>query len=317
MVDAPNWERFAQGVAAGIARGCVDDAVILAWSERGFVQYMQEAGSITVQVSDPDVAPLSEQQRHTLASDGWDPPGSDFGPLWTREVRWRPDPVLFDEFAQMITVVLRDVIALPSPAQLRVEAFNVIGGERFELPFTGVEYDKAVLDAQLRLADLRLHESAAAFLIGRQGLDAQTVAVVARAAGRRPTRTDAGEYFVDRVLYVDGDDPHLLVWSHVGPSGRTGSRLVPPHPPVDGPFIRAEQGSAVYVRDLLQRNKSFAAALRANPALHERVRALLGTGRADVVRAACVGVDSTGAVTVTAMKLAPHEIDVPTLRLAA
>ncbi|GIE87980.1 TY-Chap domain-containing protein [Actinoplanes regularis] len=312
---SPSWETFRRGLAAGIGRGCIDDAVILAWDELGFVQFIQGDDTIDIQVSDNKALPLDARQRAALVAAGWDPPGGGFGPLWSREVRWRPDHQMFDEVAQLITATLQEAIGLRSPADLDIKAFSTYSGDDFELPVTPGEYERAASDVELRLADVRLHDATAAFLIDKEGLSARTVAVPARAADRRPTHADAGEYFLDRVLYVDGDDPHILVLSHVGPSGLTGSRLVPPRPGVDGPFIRAEQGSAPYLRYLLQRNVTVAAALAADPELCERMSALLRTGRADVIRARRVAVDSSGSVTVTTMRLAPQDVDVPTLRL--
>ena len=71
------------------------------------------------------------------------------------------------------------------------------------------------------------------------------------------------------------------------------------------------------MRGLLQRNKAVAAALAADPELYERMTALLSTGRADAVRAQRIAVDAAGVISVFPMPLAPHEMDVPTLRLPA
>ena len=317
--DEIGWETFTEGLAAGLGENRVDDAVISSYGERRsaqYIQYLQNVDTITLEVSNFRAAPLTQQQRVVLAVLGWEPPARGPDANWTKTLPWQPDPHLLDATAQMIVGVLRDVLAVPAPQNLRIEAFNVATGEAFWLPFTGLEHQRAVADAALRQADLRLHEAAATYVIEKQGLDARVVAVLTMAADRRPNRADAGEYFVDRILYVGGLDPHILVWSHIGPSGRRGSRLVPPHPPVDGPYIRAEQGSAAYVRDLLQRNRALTEILDTDHDVRDLMNAALATGRHAAVRAASIAVDASGVITVTGMVLPPHVIDVPTLHLS-
>jgi len=85
----------------------------------------------------------------------------------------------------MIVGVLCDVLAVPAPQRLRVEPFNVTTGEAFWLPLTSLERQRASADGALRQADLRLHESVAAYLIKKQALDARAVAVLTMAADRR------------------------------------------------------------------------------------------------------------------------------------
>ncbi|MEU8663215.1 TY-Chap domain-containing protein [Actinoplanes philippinensis] len=315
-IGTHDWDTFEQGLALGIARACVEDAVIFAWHNLGFVQFHQGDDYLHVEVSDNGDLPLTARQRETLAAAGWNGPGSGFGPMWTQDLHWRPHRDFFDAAARLITGVLRDVIAIKSPADLDVKAFNVLEHDDFVLPILGDEHQRGTADVALRLADIPMHEAVATFLIAQDYPAARTVAVPARAADHRPSADYAGEYFLDRVLYVDGDDPHILVWSHVGPTGRTGSRLVPPHPDPSGRWVRASQGSAHYVRDLLQRNKTIGAALAADPDLHERMTALLRSGRPDVVRAYRVTVDAEAAVTVGRHRLAPEVLDVPTLQLA-
>jgi hypothetical protein len=279
---------------------------------------MQNIDTVTLHVrDDPDNAPLTEPQRATLTAEGWQPPGPGFGPMWTIDLDWRPDPDMFAQAAQTITWALRDVLEVPAPTGMAVEAFNVRSGDHFALAITEAEYARAVADGNLRQADLRLHDAAAAMVAQRQVPGARTVAVIAAAADQRPTREHSGEFYVDRILYVPGRDPHLLVWSHLTPTGQSGTRLVPHHPPRQAPYLRAAQGHPLYVRDLLQRNQVVAEALRADPDLHATLTALLASGRPDVVRAQRLQTSTSGTagVSVTDLRLDADELDLATLRL--
>ncbi|GAA1621106.1 TY-Chap domain-containing protein [Actinoplanes couchii] len=306
-----SWEDFTRALAAGIGRGCEDDAVILGWHELGFVQFIQSTDEISVEVSDNEGLPLTGAQRAGLTAAGWGPPPPGFGGLYHRDLPWRAEQRVFDETAQLITTTLRDAIGVSSPADLEIKAFNVMGGERFALPLTPLEFEKAVVDVKARLADLDLQEAAAAYLIRESGVPTRTVAVVHGPAHHRPGPADAGDFFLDRVLLVEGDDPHIMVWSHSGPNKRLGSRLVARLPGDTGPYIRAEQSSTPYVRDLLRRHPAVAA----DPETRDLMNTLLAGGRPDVVRAERVAIDAAGTITVTRMRLDADEMEVSTLRV--
>ncbi|WP_433047097.1 TY-Chap domain-containing protein [Dactylosporangium sp. CS-033363] len=313
--DAIDWDTFARGLALDFGQCAFDDAVILRFGADRYVQYIQNLESITVEVSDLDAAALTAGEHEYLAGEGFAPP--DDGWTWKRDIPWQPEPQLFHRIAHLVASLLRNLHGVRFPGQLTVESFNVRGQGDFELPFTGLARERAVLNGEMRQADLRLHEAAANLLLQTTVPGARIVAVIPTAADRRSTEDGYGDFFVDRVVLVEGEDPHILLWHHIGPNGFTGSRYVPAHPPADGPLLRAEQGAALYVRDLLQRNRILAEALRADPDLHARMHAVVATGHPDAVRAQRVRVDAEGQITTTRLRMQADELDVPTLKVSA
>ncbi|GAA1614167.1 TY-Chap domain-containing protein [Catellatospora bangladeshensis] len=303
------WLAFAASIAAGTGCASLNDAVIIDIASGRFLQWVQNFDSITVNISDNDEQPLTVDQRTALADQGWQAP-TRAEPTWNRDVRWQPSQDMFDMFAVLITVTLHVHLGVQSAAGLQIRAFNLGGGERYELPMSAIEYRRACADVSLRLADLRLHHSAAAFVMDKESITAALVVVDVMPADRRPTEHDSGAYFLDRIVLVEGGDPHLAIWSHVAPGGRAGSRLVPDHPPRPGRPLRAEQGNPIYIRYLLQHSAALAAALHADPALRERMSGLLASGRADAVRAMHIEASTGGSgIRITTMLLAPEKLD--------
>ncbi|MEV0453674.1 TY-Chap domain-containing protein [Catellatospora methionotrophica] len=311
------WLAFAASIAAGTGCASLNDAVIIDIAGGRFLQWVQNVDSITVNISDNDEEPLTADQRTALADQGWQAP-TWAEPTWNRDIRWQPSQDMFDMFAVLITVTLRVHLGVQSAFGLQIRSFNLNGGARYALPMSAIEYQRACTDVSLRLADLQLHDAAAALVIEKESLAAALVVVDVMPADRRPTEDESGAYFLDRILLVEGDDPHIAIWSHVAPGGRAASRVVPDHPPQPGRPLRAEQGNPIYVRYLLQHSAALAAALHADPALRDRMSGLLASGRADAVRAMHIEASTDGGgIRVTTMLLAPEKLDCASIALPA
>ncbi|MFC7761128.1 hypothetical protein ACFQY4_26170 [Catellatospora bangladeshensis] len=301
------WLAFAASIAAGTGCASLNDAVIIDIASGRFLQWVQNFDSITVNISDNDEQPLTVDQRTALADQGWQAPP---GPSPPGTATSDGSQARTCSTCSAVLITLHVHLGVQSAAGLQIRAFNLGGGERYELPMSAIEYRRACADVSLRLADLRLHHSAAAFVMDKESITAALVVVDVMPADRRPTEHDSGAYFLDRIVLVEGGDPHLAIWSHVAPGGRAGSRLVPDHPPRPGRPLRAEQGNPIYIRYLLQHSAALAAALHADPALRERMSGLLASGRADAVRAMHIEASTGGSgIRITTMLLAPEKLD--------
>ncbi|GIF96986.1 TY-Chap domain-containing protein [Catellatospora citrea] len=120
-----DWTDFAGRLRRDLADLADEDIVILVYGVGG-VQFAQTPRMLlTEAITGPVHAPpVPEQQHAALVALGWSPPDVPHYTNWHLELPWPATSAQYDATTSRLVQTLRDVLNVPSPADLAIKAWN-------------------------------------------------------------------------------------------------------------------------------------------------------------------------------------------------
>jgi hypothetical protein len=168
--------------------------------------------------------------------------------------------------------------------------------------------DYRAADARLHAASERLGQLAGDYITERMFPTATVV------TGGKDERGRSGEH--DRILYIPGDNPAVLVVEEKGAGSKAGTRNV--DNPIDptGPQITARQCSPEYVHGVLRVDNALAAAIRKDPDLGDVLQRTVTGANNGSLQCYMVRGMTNGKIKLTEMLLDPVRLVRESIRLA-
>jgi hypothetical protein len=317
------WLGLHEAIAAAAGCWAIDDCMIFNFGEH-HLQLIQNLHTVHIEITDMDPRNpwLDLEQRGLLAADGWEPPDPPGYFAWRLEVPYQPGPQHCQQIAMIVCDGLYRICRVQSPEELAIRAFSTNTGEDLAVALRPLELQRARADADVRHTTVRLTEAAITHALAVQFPDGVTVA--ARSHHAPDVRSSGGVGSAganrwpggDLLLYLDGPAPRLMVWHVIPADGRSVVMMVLDPNRTDGSFINVEQGSAPYLRELLERNLHVREAMARDPAMHRNLSEVLATRGLEGISCQGLAIGPDGSMTLTDYRIDPSSLGPAPLRLA-